>query len=155
MMQYLTNKKFNSKTDNITINSNQNNNYTNYFFEYLSQSIANNIIKAFKMPNVINQTDNHLFFGQKQQYKNDLSLDNNLFSIGINDNNQNIYQIKKNNRIKTPDILNENPNKESLKNENIQKMLHKRKENINKFILDYRLKNTQNVLILTKIKFPN
>ena len=90
-----SNNKNNSETDNITINSNQNNNYTNYFFEYLSQSIANNIIKAFKMPNVINQTDNHLFFGQKQQYKNDLSLNNNLFCIGINDNNQNIYQIKK------------------------------------------------------------
>ena len=118
-------------TDNINLNTNQNNNFTHNFFEYLSQKKANNIINYFQIPNINNYSNNQISIGKEQKIQKEKPYNNNLFNLGTNDNNHDIYQIKKNNRITTSNSLNKSPIKVSFNNDIIKKMTKKRKDNIN------------------------
>lgn len=79
----------------MNVISNQNNSFTNNFFWYLSQKIDNNIINYLQIQNINNHSNNQFSNGNEQITKNEIPSVINLFNLGINDNNNDIYQIKK------------------------------------------------------------
>ena len=103
---------------------------SNNFLDYLSQAVSNNILQAF--------------INNNQNQSNYLQFNNNPNQVG-NIHSKDIFNYKKKSK-KDNKSLNEDKNILFDKEKNIQyqNSIKKRKDNINKFLLNYRLKNMNN-----------
>ena len=103
---------------------------SNNFLDYLSQAVSNNILQAF--------------INNNQNQSNYLQFNNNPNQVG-NIHSKDIFNYKKKSK-KDNKSLNEDKNILFDKEKNIQyqNSTKKRKDNINKFLLNYRLKNMNN-----------
>ena len=103
---------------------------SNNFLDYLSQAVSNNILQAF--------------INNNQNQSNYLQFNNNPNQVG-NIHSKDIFNYKKKFK-KDNKSLNEDKNILFDKEKNIQyqNSTKKRKDNINKFLLNYRLKNMNN-----------
>ena len=117
-----------------TVNNSHNNQYNK--LDYLIQAISNNIINS-----VINQNNG---FNSNNTYNSNNNSNNNT-------NNNDIFNIGKHSKAIKSKSNEDNKNLiQTIKNEIYQNALQKRKDNINKFLINYRLKFNRN-----KYKYDN
>ena len=137
------NSGFRNNSSNIFPRNDYNtSNARNNFFDYFTESIANKIINYFQIPE-FNLQQNNLPNNNRYQRQNNFISNYPMEPDNINTGN---YQIKKNKKI----IGKINEYNNNIKKDNqdnlIQKMMKRRKENIAKFLNDYRLKNSKKTI---------
>ena len=120
------NPKFPKNNLNLNSGNNNMNISCQNFIDLISRSIINNLLAEYNYNN--NQGP---------------ALSNNLNTQSSNIiSNNNLYQIRHNNKIRTKRNKEEKTEGINLQQIRIEKTLKKRKENLNKFLTNYRLKNT-------------
>ena len=103
--------------------------------DLISHQITNNVI------GILNSNNNR-FSGNLSNYNNNAN------------NNNDIFRIKKQNKLSKKNLSESiEKNDNNFKKERIQMSLNRRKENLNKFLFNYRYK--KNLLTLLRIKKKN
>ena len=142
---YISNNSgfINESSNNVILNDKNSNTSRNNFFEYITESITNKLINYFNIPE-FNTRSNNLSNDTVFQRKNTLVNNNQKNSFSIKND---IYQIKKNKKILDNKLEYNITNiKKNLNDTIIQKIKKKRKENIDKFLMEYRLKNSKKAI---------
>jgi len=120
------NPKFPKNNLNLNSGNNNMNISCQNFIDLISRSIINNLLEEY----IYNNNQGPV-------------LSNNLNTQSSNIiSNNNLYQIRHNNKIRTKRNKEEKTEGINLQQIRIEKTLKKRKENLNKFLTNYRLKNT-------------
>ena len=120
---------------NNNIPSMNNFNNQNNLVDYLSRSISNNILQS-----LLNNNNNNI-----QKAPSNFPFNFEQKTIYNNNNNPNSKDIFKIEKLPKKNFLKPSKGKDSINNkERIQNSLQRRKDNINQFLMNYRLKNQKN-----------